>query len=352
MRATNDEAHFRTFANSLEAAVSRYEELSKEDSTARQKRQLETLFELETRFRDLLFETPHPDGQTFGHVVFGRFCQYIHVVRGNILAARPYFRERQVLFTEKIASALKVGDPDSFREFCINYQLISFIVGSLTEEEKQICPELLELNKKVRRLRKELVELNLPLAISRVRIFWSKTQESHLEYMDFVQIAAEGLLSAIDKFVLPYTTVFRAVAIGRMLGNFIEEYSKTMFHFFPTDKRKLYRAHKVVGRIEDVDFHKIAAEVNRGVEAPHMLTTAEEIADLLSAVSLVSSETPMHTDVGDSYTIAERFVAPDAWRPDISIEGAESQAVLRQATNYLSVLERKVLRLRGVDISA
>lgn len=352
MRANNDEAHFRTFANSLERAIERYEGTSEEDVTERQKRQLETLAGYETRFRDLLFETFLPDGISMAEVVYTRFVHYIHVVRGNILAARPYFRERQTLFTEKISSALKAQDPMAFREFNINYQLVSFIAGGLTAEEKQLCPELLVLNRKIRSLRKELVELNLPLAISRVRIFWGKTQESHLEYMDFVQIAAEGLLSAIDKFVLPYTTVFRSVAIGRMVGNFIEEYSKTMFHFFPTDKRKLYRAHKVIGRIEDVDFHKIAAEVNRGVEQPHMLTTAEEIADLLSAVSLVSSETPVNTEVGESGTIAERFVAPDNWRPDSEVEAFEAQDTLRRAAQQLSVFERKFLRLRGIDVRA
>ena len=195
----------------------------------------------------------------------------------------------------------------------------------------------------------------MPLAISRARIFWSRTPKAHLTYMDFVQIACEGLLSAVDKFVPPYTPVFRSVAIGRMHGNFIEEYSETQLHFFPVDRRKIYRANKVIGRmggIHNADFEELARVVNEGVEDGHR-TNAIEIADLMAAASVVSSDGFAVFPDGDddSNGLAHGHLASDPnHRPDVQVEEAQVSSVLKSAVAELTLLERKVLRMKGITL--
>jgi hypothetical protein len=111
----------------------------------------------------------------------------------------------------------------------------------------------------------------MPLAIAQAKQFWHKapsaTKDTRFSFMDFVQIAADGLMSAVDKFVLPggleanpaLIRVWRAVAIGRMKGNFIEMFSETTIHFFPQDKRKLYRANKHLKEFSgQIDFERLA----------------------------------------------------------------------------------------------
>jgi DNA-directed RNA polymerase specialized sigma subunit len=169
--------------------------------------------------------------------------------------------------------------------------------------------------------------------------------------MDLIQIAAEGLMSAVDKFVLPYSPVFRSVAIGRMVGNFIEQTSETMVHFYPTDKRKIYRANKALGRLKDgFNYEYIASEVNKGVdEARH--TNAEEIADLLSAVSCVSADARPATQGGETGEgILDRFAVLAEQQPDNLAETNETIEVMHGAMTFLSTFEMKVLRLHGVDL--
>jgi len=206
-----------------------------------------------------------------------------------------------------------------------------------------------ELAEQIKQIRTEIVEMNMPLAISRARIFWSRTPKSHLSLMDLIQIASEGLMSGIDKFVPPFTRVFRAVAIGRMTGNFIEEYSETPIHFYPCDKRKIYRANKLIHKhSEGVDFERLATEVNVGVDASHT-TNSSEIASLMAAASVVSADSTISTDP-DAPEPISRFAAPESSRPDVQVEEKDAYLSLAQAIGKLSIFEQKLLKLKGVAI--
>lgn len=337
----HSEDHFRVFAQQLEKAIEKYGDLSEEDITARQKRQVEKLVALESEFRMMLIR--HPEGAG----VYRDFISYIHNDKRNILAARPFFRERQEVFTNEISAALKRGHEKELYPYHFNYHFVQFVRRARPWPRGS---SLMRIARKIEQSRTELVEMNMPLAISRARIFWSKTQKSHLDYMDFIQIAAEGLMSAIDKFVLPYSPVFRAVAIGRMLGNFIEQYSETTIHFYPTDKRKIYRANKVIGKFKDtVDYQRLADAVNEGVDEAHR-TTPAEIADLLAAASVVSADAQTTNQDGEGSDLLERFASIPEQQPDNVVENTEAFFAMRKASEVLSVFERKLLRLKGVDL--
>ena len=334
---------FRTFAASLKRAREKYGDLKEEDVTTLQQSQVERLVDLEVQFRQELLRS------SVGPKVYKKFLHQICTVDRNVLAARPYFRERQKIFTAHISQALKDGNWKVLGEFHINWKFISF-----ANRAAQLNKKLRHLIREIEKNRWALVEINLPLVISRSRIFWSRTPQSHLTFLDFVQLGTEGLVAAIDKFCLPYTKVFRSVAIGRMVGNFIEHYSETVLHFYPSDRRKIYRANKHLSKniygAGNMDILGVTKSVNEGVE-DNKKTSSQEIAHLLAAASVVSSDTKAPGDefenVPDNIS---RYEAPEESRPDVQVERAELMHSLRKGILSLSMGDRKMLRLMGVDI--
>lgn len=341
-----DDDHFRQFAHNLEGAISKYDADETVDLTVRQKEQVERLVGLEKEFRRTLIAHP------WGPGVYKAFIRHICDEKRNILAARPYFRERQPVFTNQISKALKKRAEKSLYRFHFNFE---FVLFALDVYKWNRGSKIVKLAKRIHETRNELIEMNMPLAISRARIFWSRTPAAQLSYMDLVQITALGLMSGIDKFVLPYTTAFRAVLIGRMLGNLIEQYSETLVHFFPLDKRKIYRANKTLSRFgENPDYQKVADEVNRDVDEAHK-TTPAEIADLVAASSTVSSDAPTQNnenakdDGGDSLPL-DSFHADESTHPDVRVETMEALTVMSKAIQDLPLVERKLLKMRGVSL--
>jgi len=226
MSVDESSEHFQVFAANLERAIARYGPDGSESRLERQRRQIRLLLNLERRFREALI------AHRWGPGVYERFVHFI--CEKNILDARPYFRERQAIFTKYISKALKKRRARSLYRFRFNYTFVLFVLRC-----RQWHPgsKIVALARKIEAIRRELMEMNLPLAISQAKIFWSSTPRSHLSYMDLVQIHSAGLLAAIDKFVpgstrgmtlpqiLEKYRKFRSVAIGRMIGDRIEKYS-------------------------------------------------------------------------------------------------------------------------------
>lgn len=364
MAWSGDDEHFRHFATTLSGALARYGKMTDEELLATQRQQLETLYSLETEFRRQLI------AHRWGPGVYKKFVDKICVKNGNILTSRPYFRERQDVCIGPISRALERRDHQALYRYDFNYQFVLFVI--------QACrwapgAKLRKLAAQIEVARRNIVELNMPLAISQARIFWSKAPAkaptTHLQYMDFVQISCDGLISAVDKFVLPSSKKFksekrlneqfrkfRPMMVQRMVGNFIESFSETMIHFYPKDKRKLYRANKFMVRNQgSVDYEKVAEAVNvdasgKAVETASR-TSAAEISNLLEAAdrATTSTETSSIDSEEERENPLERCAASDEWRPDVRFEKSESLQQLREAIQYLLPLERKLLRLRGVS---
>jgi DNA-directed RNA polymerase specialized sigma subunit len=195
----------------------------------------------------------------------------------------------------------------------------------------------------------------MPLAISEARLFYGKTPKSHLSYMDMVQIAADGLVSAVDKFCLPYSTVFRAVIIGRIRGNLIEAYSETYLHFYPGDKRRIYRAHKAIGKLRDggpIDYGHVVSEVNKDDFKDQV--EVGELVNLLSAASVVSANAlPLHEDTDDSEAPVnpiDRYPTAASAQSDVLYEEAQATNAVKGAIVGLTLFDQKLLRLKGVEL--
>ena len=168
------------------------------------------------------------------------------------------------------------------------------------------------------------------------------------------QIGTEGLISAIDKYCGEYSKVYRSVIIGRCVGNLIENFSSTMLHFYPSDKRKLYRANKFKSKRlhGDYDTEDVVNEVNK---TEGNKTDAEEIVGLMAAATMVSADAPPTTNDALDLDLhggnISRYAAPEEARPDVQVETEEANFMMREAISKLSLFDRKLLRLKGLTFA-
>lgn len=355
MPRIDDEVLFREFATNLNLEIDDYGRYSGQALLERQHYQLSTLIGLETEFRKLLIK------HRSGNRVYRDFISYICDINKNILSARPFFRERHSVFSKKISGALKKRKEKYLYKFRFNYTFIRFVMKNMKLSESS---PLTKISRKIEDLRKEIVITNVPLAISHCRIFWGKTPRSHLSFMDLLQIHAGGLLVAVDKFVPPATSrmsraqvlqafrKFRSVALGRMTGDRIECFSETLMHFYPVDKRKIYRANKYMRFAKDdngvVDYAKLVKMVNVDTD-PNQRTNATEIANLLASASHVSADTSANDNENEEQDpLVERTASNPEMSLDQIIEESDAMTKVKESITFLSILEQKITRLKGI----
>jgi hypothetical protein len=309
-----------------------------------QKQQFEELVTAERLFHETILS------YRISSEMYKRFIAEIRVHNNNILSARPYFRENSETFSSKITPALKEKDPEALKKFDINFHFIKFCRDNWIG----LWPKKLEtLFLRVERARTILVNNNLPLAINRAKIFYRKTPKGHLSFMDLIEVSAMGLCAAVDKYTGPYLKNFCGVIIGRSTGNLIDAYSETVMHFYPSDRRVIYRANSIRGRQGIADIAELTKAVNdsfardllEGKTAPKPVTVSE-LAYLMAAASPISS---------DSNSGEDGFGVYD-YTPD-STESVETALGRKQEVSQMSRLARKlplinqkVLRLKGIEI--
>lgn len=314
-------------------------------STEAQKRQVEELLDAEKKFKETILKYRQSTE------IYKKFLQKVCVQNKNILSARPYFRETAVSFSKKITPAIKENNIEVLKTFDINYQLIQFIRDSWLGPFPKRAEQLFQ---RVHTARTILIENNMPLAINRAKLFKRKTPPSHLSLMDFIGICSMGLAAGIDKWCGKYSPVFRSVCIGRMVGNMIDSYSETMLHFYPSDKRVLYKAHTIRGRKGIEEIHALTEAVNQsfkddekeGKSIPKNEVTVSELSALMNAASTVSADQTVNEEGYGVYSYTED--------ESQDIEGAyiqkESTAQMIALAQKLPLLHRKILKLKGVKL--
>lgn len=344
MKTTNrktehQEDSFRLLVRDVTAAIAR-----NKDNTSQQQ-QVEELFAAEIAFREVISTYKQSTE------VYKRFLQKIKVTNHNILSAMPYFRIRGKMFATHISPLIKANDADSLKKFDINFQLVKFIrdnwVGPFPRKA-QIQYD------RVYNARRILVENNAPLCINRALLFYRKTPKSHLTLMDLIGIASTGLTSGIDKFVGKYSHLFRGVIVGRIVGNLISEYSETSLHFFPNERRILYNAYSIRGKKGIEDPEELIKIINarfdldrsQGKSAPKGAVTASQLSNLMKAASLVSADSTLSEEGLGVYD----YTMSDDLGPEEYLTEREEAVTMIQMATKLSVLERKVLRLKGVRL--
>ena len=283
--------------------------------------------------------------------VYRKFIQKIKIEDHNILFAKPYFREASGTFSKFITPCLKNDDIEGLKKFDINFQLISFIKEHW---RGPLGPKAEKLYKRVERARRVLQENNLPLAINCAKLFYRKTPKSSITLMDMISSAALGLSSAIDKYKSEkYSEVFRSVILGRCTGNLIRDYSSKSMHFYPTDRKIMYRANAIKGRQGITDIHELTKAVNESFTAdakegkgvPSNPVTADDLFFLMNAARDTSVETTVNEEGFGAYD----YTADSTESIENRLIDLESNLKISELIKDLPPLYKKILRLKGVS---
>ena len=320
----NSKSVFHQFVGEMDSVLRQNESVD----LRTQEHMLCDLFKLELLFKKTLLSTSH------GRIVYKQFMDYILKERRNILTTRVFFRERQATFSTKIAIAFHRRNSRMLHKFRINYLFARWAIQHYKGPNKRKLSGLL---RRIANHRTRLCENNLPLAINRAKIFWSKVPASHLEYMDLIQTSSEGLINAIDKFVPPYKTVFRSVAIGRMTLNMITDNNATLLKFSPKEKRILYRANNAKNKArlsKDDDVVSYVSESFGGV-------TNKSLRRLTTAASSAAS---IDEKKEDSLSLSDKL--PGICNTEDAIIASDLRQKLYLLVDKLPLLERKVVRLK------
>jgi len=268
-----------------------------------------------------------------------KFKEKVDADGRNILRARPYFRERQDTFSRKISKAFHLHRPEILHKFKVNYEFAKWTMERYKGENKKKLSKIFTQIKDIRQL---LCSNNLPLAINKAHIFWSKVPESHLEYMDLIQACAEGLITAIDKFVPPYKTVFRSTAIGRMTLNMIQDHSSTTVKLPPKERRILYRAKNAKQKAHLSESDEIVSYVNESFKG----VTAESLMEIESAASQVFD---IDEKQEDSYSLSEK-IADSSTLADEKAISSDLRQRLYSSMENLTVIEIKIIKLKMGEV--
>lgn len=340
-----DESFYR-----LAGEVTRALEKNKDGTI--QKEQVEELLDAEHKFKETILRYRQATE------VYKKFLQRVCIQNKNILSARPYFRETAITFSEKITPAIKAafakgapGAIETLMTFNINYQLIKFIKDSWLGPFPKRASQLFD---RVHAARTRLIEDNMPLAINRAKLFYRKVPKSHLTLMDMIGICSMGLAAGVDKWCGPYSPVFRSVCIGRMVGNLIDNYSETMLHFYPSDKRVLYKAHTIRARKGIDEIGDLAEAVNNsftqdeleGKSIPKNKVNVSDLSSLMSAASTVSADATVNDE---GYGVYSYTMDPDQDIEKSYIERESTNQMLTLAKK-LPIIHRKILKLKGIKI--
>jgi DNA-directed RNA polymerase specialized sigma subunit len=325
---SDDAQLFRKFVNEMDVLLKENEQTS----GVNQRNLLNLLFKEERKFKNLIVN------HTSGPGIYLDFMNFILEDKGNKLSIRPYFRERQDTFSKRVFPILKKKDCKKLYRFRINYMFAKWVMDNYPGALRK---KLLPVYNSILQTRKLLCENNLPLAINRAKLFWSKTPRAHVDYMDLIQDSSRGLLEAIDNFVPPYNTVFRSVAISRMGLNMSEDYSATLVKLSPKDKRILYRTRKAKLRDNDISGKDLQSFVNESFSS----TTSAEIELIVAATNQVVN---IDARPENGHSIAD--IMPDPTSLADQVEQTQLNNTLIVLLKKLRLIEIKVITMKHGEI--
>ena len=187
--------------------------------------------------------------------------------------------------------------------------------------------------------RERLIRDYLPLANAIARRF-DRGQRVPLE--DLQQVAAIGLLKALDRYDPAHGAAFSTFAVPTMRGE-IMRYLRD-FTWTVRPPRELQQRAIGIEREREQLTNGLGRNPTARELAAQVGCTLEELLDASEAAHARSSDSfdrPVTTQEGDAATLGERL-----GQEDPGFEAAESSATLDRLLNTLSEREQLVLRLR------
>lgn len=331
---------FYTLANNISTILEKngVKKISKSEFTRIQKEQVERMMELEEIFRESICSYKQSDK------VYQKFLMHIKIERGNILTARPYFRENSKTFGSEISPAFKEECIEKIKKFHLNYKFLIFINENWSGNLPKKAQAAMEEHHIVRQ---KIIENSMPLAINIAMKFYRATPKNHESLMDMINWAMGGLCIGTDKWVGPFNTVFRSVCISRMKSNIMDMYNQTFLHYYPSDKKIIYKSNLLKSRNKIEDPEVLLDEINKYLEEGGDKRKFKnfELDDLLNGASVQSVEVEKDEDGFSTYDVYEDAHS----NTEEIVENNETMKNLKIAYKSLNIIETKVIQLKGID---
>lgn len=283
------------------------------------------LIDQEDAWRNIFLSTQQ------GKDIYKKFVDYILNERKNILDARPFFRLRQADFLNKVNPFIKEQNYEALFPLRANFTFINWAMPQYHCEHKQ---QLEVINRKIMQIRNDFLLRNSPLIINRIKIIYHVYPFIYKDIQDLISIASNATLIALDKFVPlideetgqnKYTSVLLSSIIGRINASVFQYNINQKLHMYPKDRKLLSELRKMKngGYLDD----EIAVIMN---------ISESEIERLFNSNQVLTLEEGYNVHADDSY------------RPDASCEKTEIMKSLQKNIDALSILERKMLYLKGM----
>ena len=291
------------------------------------------LIALEKQFREKLNKTSK------GKKVYSTFINMIYKSSGRgggIVMVRPYFRQRELTFINTIHKAVEKNKPDELYGAPINFKFISFAMKELTPPPK----ELVKIFEEIKIVRNDIVNSYLFLAFGRAKVHNKSAYSSSIDMSDLVQIANEALIIAVDKYVPTETTVFAHMAMGRIIANLIATGSSPSAASINSGgQKRLYRIRRLLERSPHLTREQVAEILD---------VTEMEVNDLIESTRYSSIDQPIGSDEGRTLGDVIHDDDPES-APDNIVENEDLALKLLAAYKTLTIIEQKILRLKGVN---
>ena len=198
-------------------------------------------------------------------------------------------------------------------------------------------------------IRQKIIENSMPLAINMAMKFFKSVPRSHISLMDMVNASVSGLCIATDKWVGPFSTVFRSVCIGRMKSNIMDIYNQTVLHYYPSDKKIIYKANLLKHREKIEDEKEVLEKINEYLDesGDKRVLEKHDLEYILNGASIYSADSVAENEKG--HAIYDFYYDENS---DVSTQSEQNDTIknLVIACNKLTIIQQKIIKLKGVQL--
>jgi DNA-directed RNA polymerase specialized sigma subunit len=270
-----------------------------------------------------------------GAKVYQNFIKHITETQKNIRECKVFFREREDVVSNKIPNDLRTCNTKNLAKYRINFRFMKWSM----DHDCPNKPQMLKILNRASAVRQNILTQNLPLIINRSRLFQMKAKKNNIDYSDLMQIASEGFIDAIDKYVPEVYGNFKSVSIGRMSSKMSSESMESMVKLSSEDKKILYRANIAKYKLKYDDFDKIFSFVRES----YPRIKKNQLQDIMMSSSGTSSIDVMKDkNVG----LREGFGEAPETQEYTAVDKDLKQKLI-ESIDKLGYREQKVIKLKG-----
>jgi DNA-directed RNA polymerase specialized sigma subunit len=277
-----------------------------------------------------------------GREVYRQFVHYINVESSDLREARGYFRERLSNFVPVVNKAISKANMKDMYRLPINFRFCAFAMKKLKDSSGPKKELLQSIMSDMITSRNEIINQFLYMALNKAKVFNSKNRSGSVEFSDFISAANEGLLNAVDKYVLSDNSKFHQMAVGFILSHLLTVQSShsSAATLGTHGQKKLYSLKKAL--------QKQTGNLNIPELSEILKIAEEDIADLINSTKYFSLDAPVNNH--ESHFISD-FIDLSDDNTSSALDMAEAKELLLQLSeniDKMSIIQKKILLLKGI----